>query len=276
LRVAPPANPAPYWDDVALMRREHAVQPYLAALGHLVPPLLFADFTHQALDRDYMFQEYRAGEQWEEICDELEEEDELALWRQCGAIVRQMHDTTVEEFGWPAPGPRYGSWAELVADRLERIVADLAQNDLETNSLLQVIDYLKAHPELLAAVQRPRLLHGDLWRFNLLINRAVSPPQIVALLDADRAWWGDPLADWIIFLLAIRRDEEEWEAPIAAFCESYGPIASNQAARQRLRLYKAMHFGTMAAWYHRQGDAEVVQRALGEASMATTELLNGI
>src|SRR5262245_24165240 len=88
LRAAPPASVVPYWDKLASMRREYAVQPYLATLGHLVPPLLYADFTQQLIDRDYMFQEFRPGEQWGEIEDELDEVDEEALWLQCGAITR--------------------------------------------------------------------------------------------------------------------------------------------------------------------------------------------
>jgi aminoglycoside phosphotransferase (APT) family kinase protein len=274
LRAAPPISVVPYWDNVALMRREHSVQPYFATLGHLLPALLYVDFTQQIIDRDYMFQEYRAGQQWGEIEDELEEGDELALWRQCGAVVRRLHDTTGEAFGWPWPGQRYATWAELVLARLQKILADFEQYHLKSESLLQVVAYLQAYPALLAAVQRPCLLHGDLWRFNLLVDRQVTPPQIVGVLDADRAWWGDPLADWIIFLLAVRTELPEWQAPIAAFCESYGALVTDSTARQRLTVYKAMHLGTIAAWCHTQGYTEASEGALTDLDIATTELLN--
>lgn len=281
LRVAPPSTGAnlttpPYWDDVALMRRAYAVQPHLAAMGHLIPPLLFVDFTHQIIGRDYMFQAYCAGEQWELIADELDEEDELALWRQCGAIVRRLHDTVGDHFGWPAPGPRYESWAETVMARLDQILAELERYELSTDSMRKVCDYLQRTPELFAEVQRPCLLHGDLWRFNLLVDRQLSPPQIVGVLDADRAWWGDPLADWIIFLLAIRKGHAEWQEAIAAFCETYGDLTADAQAQQRLTLYKAMHLGNIMAWCHYQGDFDSVPHALADLDDVVTELLQGV
>jgi aminoglycoside phosphotransferase (APT) family kinase protein len=260
---------------MALMRREHAVQPYLAALGDLVPPLLFVDFTRQLINRDYMFQSYCASEQWEAIADELDEDDEVELWRQCGAIVRRMHDTVGDAFGWPSPGPRYGSWHETVLERLNQIVAGFERAKIATDALNQVCDFLQKNPGLLAKVEEPRLLHGDLWRFNLLVDRHLSPPQIVSVLDADRAWWGDPLADVIIFLLEIRRDEPEWQAPIAAFCDTYGDLTPNDEARLRLTLYKAMHFGNIMAWYNHQSDFDTVRRASAELDEVVTELLKG-
>jgi aminoglycoside phosphotransferase (APT) family kinase protein len=273
LRLAPPATTIPYWDDVALMRREQAMQPYLAAVGHLLPRLLFVDFTHQVLDRDYMFQEFRTGERWEEIAKDLDEEDEAPLWQQFGAILRHLHDTSSKEFGWPALGLRYATWAEAVLARLEQLVPALAQAKLNQEPLRRLIAHLHAQPELLAVVTVAGLLHGDLWRFNLLVDRQVTPPQIVAVLDADRAWWGDPLADWTIFIFVIRRNEPEWQGAIAAFCESYGPLAPDDAAEQRLSIYKAMHLGTVVAWSHAQGDVESVKRASAELDATVAEIL---
>ena len=61
---------------------------------------------------------------------------------------------------------------------------------------------IRAHPEQLDEIEVPCLLHGDLWLFNLLIARQPREPSIVGVLDADRAWWGDPMADWTMFILA--------------------------------------------------------------------------
>lgn len=275
LRIAPPSTSIPYWDDVALMRREYAIQPHLASLGSLIPPVLFVDFTRQLIDRDYMLQSYCAGERWEDVIDELDEADNLSLWRQFGAILRRLHDTTGEGFGWPAPGQWYATWVEAITVRFLQIIAYLEQGNQNTNSLHQVFAYLQAQPQRLAEVQRPCLLHGDLWCFNLLIDRQFTPPQIVGVIDADRAWWGDPLADMTNFLLAIRTEEPEWQAPIAAFCGSYGPLAPDEAAKRRLTLYKAMHLGAVAAWYLSRGEVEVTERALAELDEVTTELLSG-
>ncbi|MGW4774931.1 hypothetical protein ACWEO2_43765 [Nocardia sp. NPDC004278] len=37
------------------MRNEHAARPFLAGIATLLPQLLAVDFTHEVLDRDYIF-----------------------------------------------------------------------------------------------------------------------------------------------------------------------------------------------------------------------------
>ena len=93
LRVAPPPSTEVYWDDVALMRREYSIAPYFASIASLIPRILLADFTHQVLQRDYLFQSFLEGERWSDVEDELSMEESRLLWRQCGKIVKQIHTT---------------------------------------------------------------------------------------------------------------------------------------------------------------------------------------
>ncbi|HSL30815.1 MAG TPA: hypothetical protein VK900_16560 [Anaerolineales bacterium] len=58
LRVAPPQTAETAWEDLFLMRSEHAMQPYFAPIATLMPKTQLVDFTHQLLDRDYMFQTF--------------------------------------------------------------------------------------------------------------------------------------------------------------------------------------------------------------------------
>ena len=117
LRVAPPLRADTYWDDVALMRREHNILPFFASIATLMPKTIMADFTHQVVQRDYILQTYIEGERWSDIEDELTPDENLELWRQCGKIVKQMHETTGERFGYPQPGHQSTSWSEIVLDR---------------------------------------------------------------------------------------------------------------------------------------------------------------
>ena len=98
-----------------------------------------------------------------------------------------------------------------------------------------------------------------MWLFNLLIDR--DAPKITGLLDADRAWWGDPLADMTIFLLAIRDGEEEWIERRNAFEAGYGLIAKSRGEAQRLEIYKIMHLGSIADWAARNDHHHVVEQA---------------
>jgi aminoglycoside phosphotransferase (APT) family kinase protein len=261
LRAAPPPTADLYWDDAALMRREHHILPYFASIAALMPKIILADFTHQVVGRDYMFQTFIEGERWSDIEDELAPDENIELWCQCGEIVKRMHETTGERFGYPHPGRQFASWSEMILDRLARILESMATYQLEITAFSAVSDITHANAALLDEIHKPHLLHGDLWTFNLLVTRGNDRPTITGVLDADRAWWGDPMADWIMFLLAIRSDEPEWRQRLSAFYERYGASERGEAAQFRQEVYKAMHIGTCAVWSARNGNKEDIARA---------------
>ncbi|HUT21520.1 MAG TPA: aminoglycoside phosphotransferase family protein [Anaerolineae bacterium] len=267
LRVAPPPHADVYWDDVALMRREHHILPFFASVAPWMPKVIMVDFTHQVVERDYVFQTYIAGERWSDIEDELAPDEDIELWRQCGEIVKRMHETAGERFGYPPPGRAFSRWSETVLDRFARIGESMLAHQLEATAFTTISEVAGASASLLDEIDSPRLLHGDLWTFNLIVRRDGDRPTIAGVLDVDRAWWGDPMADWIMFLLAIRQDQPEWQPRLSAFYDGYGAPESGEAARLRQEIYKAMHIGLAAVWCSRNGDEESVARAyrdLGE------------
>jgi aminoglycoside phosphotransferase (APT) family kinase protein len=275
LRVAPPDTADVYWDDVALMRREYHVLPFFAPIADLMPSIVLTDFTHQIVDRDYMFQTFIEGERWSDIESTLSVDENNNLWQQCGRIVRRIHNTTGERFGYPYPGPQFKSWSGMILDRFAKISESLMIHKLEIPSFAIISGIVHANASLLDEIQTPSLLHGDLWTFNLLISQNTGEPTITGVLDVERAWWGDPLADWIMFLLDIRNNDTEWQGQLSAFNKGYGKSESNKSTQFRQEIYKAMHIGTSAIWATRHGDTESILRArqeLGEIAQVLPPL----
>lgn len=254
LRVAPPPARHLPWHEEWLMRREHAIQPYFAPLAPLLPRTLMVDFTHQILDRDYLFQTRMPGTSWSAVADGLTAEEERSLWRQLAHIAKTIASVRGETFGDPSPGRQFPAWSLTIIDWLERVVREAARAQLDTTEVRAILAAAKAHPDLLDEIREPRLLHGDLWTFNVLIERAVEGgPRIVAVLDADRACWGDPLADWMFHLLPRRASPEAR----AAFWEEYGEDACapdrSLGARFRDAIYEGKHAGVVLADVARRG-----------------------
>jgi aminoglycoside phosphotransferase (APT) family kinase protein len=259
LRVAPPQTGDTAWQDAFLMRSEHAMQPFFAPIAALMPKTLLIDFTRQLLDRDYMFQTFIEGERWDDAWDELTPEENNLLWSQFGRIMRQIHDVRGERFGLPRPGFQFERWSQAVIDRLERTLQAANELQLDVTDLAQILELVRLHPGQLDEIQTPCLLHGDLWLFNLLIKRKEQGSSIVGVLDADRAWWGDPMADWTMFILA----HAEKEAGHAYFWQAYGPPEDTQGARFRKTVYDGMHASMALVWSVRNHDEGTVQRAYG-------------
>jgi aminoglycoside phosphotransferase (APT) family kinase protein len=235
------------------------MHPYFAPVAARMPKTLMVDFTHQLIDRDYMFQTFLEGERWDDAWEELTPDENNILWGQFGNVARQIHDVPGESFGLPRPGFQFESWSQTVIDRLERTLQAAIGLRLETTDLAQILELIRAHPQQLDKIQTPRLLHGDLWLFNLLIGRGEDGPAIVGVLDADRAWWGDPMADWTMFILAHAEPEEGHDF----FWRAYGQPEDTQGSSFRKTVYDGMHAATALVWAVRNHDDGTVKKAYG-------------
>jgi aminoglycoside phosphotransferase (APT) family kinase protein len=259
LRISPPQTNAIPWDENLLMRREHFIQPFFAPIAALMPKTLLADFTHQLIDRDYIFQTFIEGERWDDVMDQLTPAENNILWDQFGRYLKLIHQVQGETFGLPLPGFQFSRWSQAVIDRLERTLQAARDDQLDIPHLAAILETVRAYPRQLDEIQAPRLLHGDLWSFNILVSRGKNGPTIVGILDADRAWWGDPMADWTMFILAHAEQEEGH----AHFWQAYGQPGDGRGARFRKTVYDAMHASTASVWSVRNHDEGTVQRAYG-------------
>ncbi len=241
LRVAPPPERFVPWHEEHLMRHEHAIQPYLAAIAPLLPRTLVADFTQQVIGRDYLFQSFMPGEPWSDRDSDLTPEPEEALWRELARIAKTIHSVEGEAFGHPHPGRQFATWSATVLGWLERCVRDAEREGLDARQIRAVLEIARANTPLLDEIERPRLLHGDLWSFNVLIDRSADPPRITAVLDYDRASWGDPMADWTFHLLPRRASPRIQ----AIFWDEYGAPDGSSSARFRTTVYDGLHVGNM-------------------------------
>lgn len=197
LRIAPrPGAQLPserHW-----LRSEYSAAPWLVVLGDLVPQVIGADFTQQVVGRDFMVQTELGGVPVPELMSSYPK----ALWPvffgQLGAITRTVHQATGETWG-PVAAPAFHSWSDAIYASLIERAADLGSLSAPTEDvarLAAIVDRCRAG---LDTVARPALLHGDLWTANILLDPLAAEPTVVGVLDSERAWWGDPLADWALF-----------------------------------------------------------------------------
>jgi len=233
LRVAPPERAPLFRHERELMAREACVQPLLARLGRVTARILYQNFSCAALPRPYMLLECKPGEPWDHAAARIGPADSAALWREYGGLVRALHAIGGVRFGSPLPGAGTASHADWLLGLFDDLAQDLAQRNLAVPGLAEFRIALDCRRAQLEPDAPPRLVHGDLWPRNVLVTQEEGAWRISAILDAERAFWSEPAAEWIFSHL---------ELP-PAFWEAYGkdlsPTRLSGDARVRAIAYQA-------------------------------------
>ena len=236
-----------------LMRNEHAALPFLAPVSSLVPRTLTADFTRELAGRDYMFQEHLEGVPGgPEGMGMYPAELHGALYRQLGEIAAAIHGVRGDRFG-PVAGPWHVTWSGALSGYFVDLAADLDGVGLDSGDVRQVAEAVSRDRAVLDEVEVPRLLHGDLWTINVMLRPGAGEPTICGVFDHDRAWWGDPEADWPLYMASRGPG-----GPQDAFWDGYGPRSSGKGAARRSLYYLARHAGAIRLERHRRGLADRV------------------
>lgn len=206
LRLAPPPRAHLFRHEATLLRRECSIQPLLARTGAVFPRVVATDFSGAIVSRDCVLQSSLEGRLWAEVAPHLAAEDNASLWRQFGFHVRRIHALQGSGYGFPAPASvfhRYSIWLQELVDGM---VADLAERGLQVDGIEYFRSLLARGAVLIDRAGPPRLVHGDLWPRNVLITQQSDEWLISGILDAERAFWGDPAAEWIFSFLDIPDD----------------------------------------------------------------------
>jgi aminoglycoside phosphotransferase (APT) family kinase protein len=234
LRLAPPpGHPLLYHNEHGLLRREHAMAPWLAAIAPWLPRVAGVDFTGQITTRDAILSDFIEGENWHAAMPSLTASENDALWRELAGLLRCIHATPAAHFGYPHPEPAYARWSDFMLGLNCGLLADLSRLGLPDAEARAWFALAERCAPALDAITTPRVLHGDPWPRNVLIRRA-SPadggPRIVALLDHERGLFGDPMAEWVFHACDF--------PPV--FWEAYGPRQTDPASSLRAAVYRGM------------------------------------
>jgi fructosamine-3-kinase len=161
--------------------------------------------------------------------------------RELGAAVARLHTVTGGHFGYPRARANAPTWPEA----LMSIVDDLLADGDDWGVVLpvepeRVRATVAAHAGVLAAVERPVLVHFDLWDGNVLgLAGTDGVVHLSGVVDGERYLYGDPLVDFVSPAI-FQRIEEQPEHPyrLGYEAERGSPLVLDEAARQRLGLYR--------------------------------------
>ena len=111
-------------------------------------------------------------------------------------------------------------------DKMPQRAKLAAINKAERKLATQLKIIIGQRKDALNAIQEPRLAHCDLWAGNILVQQAGEEYALCAIIDGDRATFGDPMLDiatgWIT---------------TPDFLEGYGDLPSDPLSAERNRVY---------------------------------------
>ncbi|MEU6847177.1 aminoglycoside phosphotransferase family protein [Streptomyces sp. NPDC046716] len=177
-----------------------------------------------------------AGRPWSEVGEKMSEEERRLMRGELGTYVAGLHALEGDGFGYPARslGPLRGTWREAFLGMVDAILLDAERFGVALpRPVDEVRELFAGHGALLDEVTVPRLVHFDLWDGNILVEDG----HVSALIDAERAFWGDPLAEFVS--LALFGDIERDEDFLAGYRAAGGPAVIDEGGRRRLALYQA-------------------------------------
>ena len=126
------------------------------------------------------------------------------LRRELGGIVASLHEVTGTGFGYPQKG-LVATWSDAFLAMVDDVLADAERYAVVLpRPAAQIWQLVLDRATLLNEVQTPRLIHFDLWDGNILVEDG----RITGLVDGERAFWGDPVAEFVSLTLFSDLDEE--------------------------------------------------------------------
>lgn len=150
---------------------------------------------------------------------------------------------------------------------LTDIVADLDDLGLDATDARELLNIAASNKPVLDEVREPRLLHGDLWTINIVVEPDTPEPTVSGLFDCDRVTWGDPESDWAIYRAAGRPGTER-----DAFWQTYGPLDDEPHAHWRRLFYEARNIAAARLERHRLAHHAAVTASYDELAAVLTRL----
>lgn len=195
----------------------------------LMPTVLHTDFSRTLLPSDALVVSHLPGVPLVDAGFGPSDARTVRAERDTGAVLAALHAVTGPAFGYPC-GRQAATWTESFTGMIDELLDDAARWSVPVPAD-DVRSALARHAHVLADVTTPALVHTDLWAGNVFVDPGTG--SVVGVIDPERAFWGDPLAD----LVGI--DPMGREPGTPAVLAGYGPIdVDSPSARTRLELYR--------------------------------------
>lgn len=227
LKVAPAQEIETLSYEHDIMVSEVSALRLMKSIGSVPVPEVYAfDNSREVFPCDYFFMEVVEGQPYDEVKESLTPEQRAAIEFELGQYNRLINDIQGTEFGMFNGSMRSeeGSWRECFTTLINNLLNDARRLGAKMPISYETIEAeLAGRLNVLDEVKEPKLVHWDLWDGNIFVREG----KIVALIDWERALWGDPLMEYYFRYIENSAD----------FYKGYGGSYDRPNERARKKIY---------------------------------------
>ncbi|MGY4644641.1 phosphotransferase family protein [Cellulomonas sp. URHB0016] len=225
--------------ELDLVRTEALVYRLAEGRGLLMPRVLLTDFSRTVLPSDVVVVTHLDGEPLEGAGFGPADSDPRTarVEHELGAFMARLHAVRGERFGYPneANGLVGDTWAQAYGRMVEALLAD-AERTGTTLPADRIREVVAGNLHALDVVERPSLVHTDLWAGNLFVDPDTG--ELLGVIDTERCIWADPLYDLVgANQMTVGEPDPRWLAGYASVTGVPLDVESPNA-RTRLALYR--------------------------------------
>ncbi len=180
------------------------------------PRLLSYDFSKKVIPCNYFFMTALKGVAMNKVMKNISKDNLESIKIEVASYFAQLHRINGEYFGYFTDDPKYwfSTWKEAFLHMMEMLIADGIAHHVKM-PYARIGKILKQKALYLDAVKNPSLIDYDLWTGNIFLIEQKDQYVIEGIIDFERAFWGDPLADFPAAFLLLKNIKEErsfWKA----------------------------------------------------------------
>lgn len=227
------------------------------APGVPVPKVLHHGVDRSVLDGDWLFTSHLPGRPLSQLSEATSGGGDMVVRGQHGAAVAELHAVTGDYYGYGGGRTSASTWSGAFAAMVEDLLADAVDWGVRLPVSAAVIrSLIQRHAEVLAAVDRPALVHFDGWDGNVLAEPGGDGSlRMTGLVDGERYLFGDPMMDLVSPAL-FRRIEDE---PQGAFLRGYAAASGSPSVLDEVLLKR---LGLCRLYFHLLMTVEMPSRGI--------------
>ena len=175
-----------------------------------VPEIYACDFSKREIKSNYFFMSAMEGITLSKAAGKMDKKNLEEIRAQMAKYMVQMHRIKGSYFGYFTEDAKkqYGTWREAFSGMVEQILADAKEHHTKL-PYDRIRETLRKNAYLLDLCREPALVDFDCHDGNVFVREQGDKYVIEGILDLERAYWGDGLADFpgaFVFTDDIRKE----------------------------------------------------------------------